>query len=93
MISHNGSRSQRLLTPVVDSHGMVVSLLQQIIFGMLLSLGNKTFNWKLNALDIHILGLVAIRPALEDFASIDRNSCPSILCYFVVAHVELRSGI
>lgn len=72
---------------------MVVSLLQQIIFSMLLGLGNKIFSWKVNALDIHILRPVDIWPVLEDLASIDRNSCPSILCYFVVAHVERRSGI
>jgi hypothetical protein len=70
---------------------VIVGLLQQIVFGMLLSLDNKIFSWELNALDIHILRLVDVRPVLEDLASIDRNSCPSVLCNFVVVHVELRS--
>ena len=78
----------RGLTPVEDSHGVIVRLLLQIVFGVLLSLFDDGIGWELDGLDVKVLRLIDVWAVIEDFASIDGNSGPTVFSDLVVAHDE-----
>lgn len=67
---------------------MVISLLQQLIFGMLLCLLD---DWviirELNALNVNVLGLIDIRPIAKDLSGIDWDSSPSICSNVAGTHI------
>ena len=76
------------LTPVEDSHGVIVRLLLQVVFGVLLSLFDDGIGWKLNGLDVKVLRFINVWAVFEDLASVNRDSSPSVLGNVVVAHDE-----
>ena len=80
------------LTPVEDSHGVVVRLLLQVVFGVLLSLFDDGIGWELDGVYVKVLRLIDIWSLSEDFASIYGDSGPPILSDFVVVHDKRRSS-
>jgi hypothetical protein len=67
---------------------VVVRLLLQIVFGMLLSLFDDGIGWEFDGLYVKVLRLIDVWAILEDFASIDGDSSPTVFSDFVVAHDE-----
>lgn len=68
---------------------MVISLLQEFIFGMLpCLLDNWVVVWELDALNINVLRFIDVRSILEDLPGVNWDCSPSIDGDVVGAHVE-----
>ena len=71
---------QYLLTKVVDSHGMVVRLGWQLLFGIALNLGNNWIAlWKRNVRHFQRARDVSVRFAVEKLGRVDGHSSPAIV--------------
>lgn len=70
---------------------MMISLFQKMDFGILLSFtDDRIIRWKLDAIDIDVVGFIGVRSILKDFTRVDRDSRPSILGEFLGAHGGLK---